>query len=157
MIDLGPEGGDEGGRTSRWLGGGETRPEATATGGEGAGRRLCSPAARAGRDVARIVARGTPEQVARVRCGSGRAERLVAFSCMGRGRCHSCAVKRAAVLIAFLREEVLADVGPAHWVLSIPKILRPHFLYHRQLLDRLCQTAYQRAREIGNSLSSPSG
>ena len=61
---------------------------------------------------------------ARVRCGACRAEFLVAFSCKGRGLCPSCATKRAAALAAFLREEVLADVGHAQWVFSIPKMLR---------------------------------
>jgi len=85
---------------------------------------------------------------ARVRCGACHAEFLVAFSCKGRGLCPSCAAKRAAALAAFLREEVLADVGHAQWVFSIPKMLRPYFLYHRPLLGRLCQAAYQTAREM---------
>ena len=85
---------------------------------------------------------------ARVRCGSCRAEYLVAFSCKGRGLCPSCAAKRAAALAAFLREEVLADVGHAQWVFSIPKVLRPYFLYHRPLLSRLCRAAYETAREM---------
>jgi len=59
-----------------------------------------------------------------VRCGACHAEYLVAFSCKGRGLCPSCAAKRAAALAAFLREEVLADVGHAQWVFSIPKMLR---------------------------------
>jgi hypothetical protein len=61
---------------------------------------------------------------ARVRCGTCHAEFLAAFSCKGRGPCPSCAAKRAAALAAFLREEVLADVGHAQWVFSIPKMLR---------------------------------
>ena len=85
---------------------------------------------------------------ARVRCGACRAEYLVAFSCKGRGLCPSCAAKRAVALAAFLREEVLADVGHAQWVFSIPKMLRPYFLYHRPLLGRLCQVAYQTAHEM---------
>ena len=40
----------------------------------------------------------------------------------GRGLCPSCAAKRAAALAAFLREEVLADVGYAQRVFSIPKM-----------------------------------
>ena len=85
---------------------------------------------------------------ARVRCGACRAEFLVPFSCKGRGLCPSCAAKRAAALAAFLREEVLADVGHAQWVFSIPKMLRPYFLYHRPLLGRLCRAAYDTAREM---------
>jgi hypothetical protein len=62
--------------------------------------------------------------------------------------CPSCAAKRAAALAAFLREEVLADVGHAQWVFSLPKMLRPYFLYHRALLGRLCRAAYETARAM---------
>ncbi len=92
----------------------------------------------------------------RVRCGACHAEFLVAYSCKGRGLCPSCAAKRAAALAAFLREEVLADVGHAQWVFSIPKMLRPYLLYHRPLLGRLCQVAYKTAREMIGA-ASPDG
>jgi hypothetical protein len=85
---------------------------------------------------------------ARVRCGACRAEFLVAFSCKGRGLCPSCAAKRAAALATFLREDVLADVGHAQWVFSVPKMLRLYFLYHRALLGRLCRAAYRTAQEM---------
>lgn len=55
--------------------------------------------------------------LASVRCGACRAEYLVAFSRKGRSLCPSRAAKRAAALAAFMREEVLADVGHAQWVL----------------------------------------
>ena len=83
-----------------------------------------------------------------MRCGACHAEDLVAFSCKGRGLCPSCAAKRAAALAAFLREEVLADVRHAQWVFSLPKMLRPYFLYHRPLLGRLCRAAYETARAM---------
>ena len=73
---------------------------------------------------------------ARLRCSACAAEYLLAFSCKGRGFCSSCAGKRAAELAAFLREEVIEDVGHAQWVFSLPKMLRPNFLYHRPLLGR---------------------
>jgi hypothetical protein len=93
---------------------------------------------------------------ARVRCGTCRGEFLVAYSCKGRGLCPSCAGKRAAALAAFLREEVLAEVGHAQWVFSIPKMLRPYFLYRRPLLGRLCRAAYETAREM-IAAASPAG
>ena len=93
---------------------------------------------------------------ARVRCGGCHAEYLVAFSCKGRGLCPSCAAKRAAALAPFLREQVLAEVGHAQWVFSIPKILRPYFLYHRRLLGRLCRAAYETARAMIGA-ASPGG
>jgi hypothetical protein len=49
---------------------------------------------------------------------------------------------------------VLADVAHAQWVFSIPKMLRPYFLYHRRLLGRLCRAAYQTAREMIDAASS---
>ena len=94
---------------------------------------------------------------ARVRCGTCRGEFLVAYSCKGRGLCPSCAAKRAAALAAFLREEVLAEVGHAQWVFSIPKMLRPYFLYHRPLLGRLCRAAYETAREMIAAVSPGGG
>jgi hypothetical protein len=54
----------------------------------------------------------------------------VAFSCKGRGLCPSCGAKRAADLAAFLVDEVVEDVGHAHWVFTIPKMLRIYFLHH---------------------------
>jgi len=93
---------------------------------------------------------------ARVRCGACRAEFLVAFSCKGRGLCPSCAAKRAAALAAFLREDVLAEVGHAQWVFSIPKMLRPYFLYHRPPLGQLCRAAYDTARQLIGA-ASPAG
>lgn len=93
---------------------------------------------------------------ARVRCGTCRGEFLVAYSCKGRGLCPSCAAKRAAALAAFLRDEVLAEVGHAQLVFAIPKMLRPYFLYHRPLLGRLCRAAYDTAREM-ISAASPAG
>lgn len=88
---------------------------------------------------------------ARVRCSACQAEFLIAFSCKGRGLCPSCAAKRAA----FLRDEVLAEVGHAQWAFSIPKMLRPYF-HHRPLLGRLCRLAYRTAREM-ISAASPNG
>ena len=35
---------------------------------------------------------------------------------------------------AFLQEELLEDVGHAVWSFSIPKMLRPYFLFHRELM-----------------------
>jgi hypothetical protein len=93
---------------------------------------------------------------ARVRCGACGGEFLVGFSCKGRGLCPSCAAKRAAALAAFLRGDVLADVGHAQWVFAIPKMLRPYFLYHRPLLGRLCRAAYETAREM-IAVASPTG
>ena len=54
------------------------------------------------------------------------------LSCKVRGLCPSCASKRAAAVVACLREEVLAEVGHVQWVCPIPSMLRPYFLFHRR-------------------------
>jgi len=54
------------------------------------------------------------------------------LSCEVRGLCPSCASKRAAAVVACLREEVLAEVGHVQWVCPIPSMLRPYFLFHRR-------------------------
>jgi hypothetical protein len=71
---------------------------------------------------------------ARVVCPECRFEFLVAFSCKGRGLCPSCGAKRAAIFSQLLQSKILADVPHAQWVLTLPKMLRPYFLYHRELL-----------------------
>ena len=71
---------------------------------------------------------------ARVSCTECRAEYLVAFSWQRRGFCPSCAAKRGALFGAFLAEEVVEPVGHCLWTFTVPKMLRPYFLYHRDLL-----------------------
>jgi hypothetical protein len=75
----------------------------------------------------------------RVRCDECRAEFLVAFSCQRRGFSPSCAAKRGAMFGALLAEEVLEEVGHCLWTFTVPKMLRPFFLHHRELLGRLCR------------------
>ncbi len=38
--------------------------------------------------------------------------------------------KRAAIFSELLQHKILADVPHAQWVFSIPKMLKPYFLYH---------------------------
>ena len=77
-----------------------------------------------------------------------RSEFLVPFSCQRRGFCPSCAAKRAAIFGAFLREEVVEQVGHAMWTFTIPKLLRPYFLYRRELLGKLCRAAWETVSEL---------
>ncbi len=44
------------------------------------------------------------------------------------------AVERKAIFGALLQEEILEEVGDAQGVLTIPKLLRPYFLHHRELV-----------------------
>jgi len=99
--------------------------------------------------VARYLDCGIFERgFARIRCPDCATEFLLAFSCKGRGLCPSCGAKRAAEFAAFLQDEVVADVGHAQWVLTVPKLLRPYFIHHRELLGPLCAAAWQTVREL---------
>jgi hypothetical protein len=99
--------------------------------------------------VARYLDCGIFERgFARIRCPDCATEFLLAFSCKGRGLCPSCGAKRAAEFAAFLQDEVVADVGHAQWVFTVPKLLRPYFMHHRELLGPLCTAAWQTVREL---------
>jgi hypothetical protein len=80
--------------------------------------------------------------VARARCEDCGHERLIAFSCKGRGICPSCNTRRMAPphatyvargpraeLAAHLTDHVLPHLPVRQWVLSVPKRLRP-YLHH---------------------------
>jgi hypothetical protein len=107
--------------------------------------------------VARYLACGDPrEGFARLFCDSCKHTFLVAFSCRERGLCPSCAAKRGAELAAFLEHEVLAPVDHVQWVWTIPKMLRPYFLHHRDLMAELCRAAYETVAELmAASVSRP--
>ncbi len=85
---------------------------------------------------------------ARVFCDHCKDEYLLPYSCKCRGFCPSCNAKRAAAFVAFLKDELLQNVCHAQWVFTIPKMLRPYFLYHRELLGQLCQAAYETVKEL---------
>jgi hypothetical protein len=73
-------------------------------------------------------------------CG---AEYLRAFSCKCRGFCPSCSKRKSLDLSIFLEEELFRPVSHRHWVWSVPKMLRLHFLHHRELLPKLCGCAWK--------------
>lgn len=52
---------------------------------------------------------------ARFRCGTCHVERLVAFSCKGRGFCPSCGGRRMTERAAHLVDHVLPDVPVRQW------------------------------------------
>ena len=62
---------------------------------------------------------------ARVRCEDCGHERLLAFSCAGRGVCPSCNTRRMAEVAAHITDHVLPHLPVRQWVLSVPKRLRP--------------------------------
>jgi hypothetical protein len=61
---------------------------------------------------------------ARLRCTHCALERLVPFSCKGRGFCPSCGGRRMTECAARLADEVLPRVPVRQWVLSVPYRLR---------------------------------
>jgi hypothetical protein len=79
-----------------------------------------------------VLARG----FARVRCGACAFERLVPFSCKGRGFCPSCGGRRMTAQAAHLVDAVLPRVGVRQWVLSVPYRLR----YLLAFDHRLCRS-----------------
>ncbi len=60
----------------------------------------------------------------RVRCSSCPNEKLVAFSCKGRGVCPSCTARRMASTAAHLVDNVLPEVPYRQWIISFPKRVR---------------------------------
>ncbi len=61
---------------------------------------------------------------ARLRCDTCALERLVPFSCKGRGFCPSCGGRRMTERAARLVDRVLPHVPVRQWVLSLPHRLR---------------------------------
>jgi hypothetical protein len=99
--------------------------------------------------VARYLDCGVFERgLARAYCDTCRHDFVISFSCKGRGLCPSCAAKRGAKLAAFLEQEVLEPVQHVQWVFTTPKMLRPYFLHHRELIGELCRAAYETIREL---------
>jgi hypothetical protein len=47
-----------------------------------------------------------------------------------------------------LAEEVFEEVGHAQWVFVMPKMLRPYFLHHRDLLGGLAQAAWETVLQL---------
>ena len=87
-----------------------------------------------------VLARG----FARVRCGDCAYERLVPFSCKGRGFCGSCGGRRMTEQAAHLVDEVLPRVPVRQWVLSVPHRLR-YLLAWNHKLCRAVLAVYVRA------------
>ena len=85
---------------------------------------------------------------ARIFCDACKSEFLLAFSCSRRGFCPSCAAKRGAMFGAFLREEMVEEVGHCPWTFTVPKLLRPFFLHRRELLGQLCRAAWESVAEL---------
>ena len=70
---------------------------------------------------------------ARFQCGTCGLDRLVAFSCKGRGFCPSCGGRRMAERAAHLVDRVFPDVPVRQWVLSVPYRLRYRLAWDHDL------------------------
>src|SRR5262245_42631573 len=76
-----------------------------------------------------VLARG----FVRLRCPSCGHDRLLAFSCKGRGWCPSCGGRRMAETAAHLVDHVFPMVPVRQWVLSLPFALRYRMTYDSRL------------------------
>ena len=85
---------------------------------------------------------------ARLRCQACGAEKLLTLSCKQRGICPSCDAKRATAFAAFLKDELLENVGHKLFTFTLPKMLRPYFMHHRELLGELARLAYETLHEL---------
>ncbi|NBV34194.1 MAG: hypothetical protein EBR81_10535, partial [Proteobacteria bacterium] len=74
---------------------------------------------------------------ARIQCTACGLDALLAFSCKSRWFCPSCHQKNVLTSAEFLVARVLAPVHHRHYVLALPKMLRPYFQRHRVLLKHL--------------------
>ena len=70
---------------------------------------------------------------ARFRCTRCREERLVAFSCKGRGFCPSCGGRRMTERAAHLVDHVWPEVPIRQWVLTLPPRVRYALAWRRDL------------------------
>jgi hypothetical protein len=78
---------------------------------------------------------------ARVVCGTCKAEFLVGFSCRVRMLCPSCHAKRLTIWSEWLGEVLLENVPHRMITLTVPKRIRPFFLWDRKLLGLLARCA----------------
>jgi ribosomal protein S27E len=79
----------------------------------------------------------------RIHCAGCGHDRLVPFSCKGRGFCPSCGGRRMHEGAAWLCERVLPPVPLRQWVLSLPKVLRYLLAYDGKLCRAVARTAMQ--------------
>ena len=82
--------------------------------------------------------------LARFRCTGCGTDRLVAFSCKGRGFCPSCGGRRMTERAAHLIDHVLPRAPVRQWVLSLPFELRYRLAWDHELC-RAALAVYTRA------------
>lgn len=88
------------------------------------------------RELQAFTGCGDPRRgFARFRCDACHFERLVPFSCKGRGFCPSCGGRRMADLAAHLVDNIFPDAPARQWVLTLPFWLRARVAYDASLLN----------------------
>ena len=85
----------------------------------------------------------------RVHCDTCGVDRLVPFSCKGRGFCPSCTGRRMSDTAAHLVDRVFPTVPIRQWVLSLPFALRYRLAYDKSLVRDVLQVF---ARAVFGSL-----
>ncbi len=101
----------------------------------------------------------------RVHCDTCGEDRIVPFSCKGRGFCNSCGGRRMADTAAHLVDRVFPEVPVRQWVLSLPFSLRYRLAYDARLVSEVLRIFVQavfrslagRAREHAGVLRSQCG
>ena len=109
------------------------------------------------RELRTYLACGIPAHgFLRVRCEACRRERLVPFSCKGRGFCPSCGGRRMADTAAHLVDRVLPAAPVRQWVLTLPWALRYRMAFDaaltsavlRELVRAVFASQRRRARAL---------
>jgi hypothetical protein len=94
---------------------------------------------------------------ARVVCPECKAEFLIGFSCKTRF-CPSCHAKKLTLWSNRLVEELLTPIPHRMFTLTVPKRIRPFFLWDRKLLGSLAQCASESIKQFYRLiLSDPTG
>jgi hypothetical protein len=92
---------------------------------------------------------------ARIRCDACAAERLVAFSCKGRGVCPSCNASRMVGVAAHLTDHVLPPLPLRQWVFSLPKRIRPFLPHDPRLAGDVLRVLLRGIRTVLRRASPP--
>jgi hypothetical protein len=104
-----------------------------------------------------VLARG----LVRVHCDFCGLDRVVGFSCKGRGWCPSCGGRRMADTAAHLVDRVLPDVPVRQWVISVPPALRYRLAYDAALLGKVfgifARVVFQLLRRKARGSGIPQG
>lgn len=77
----------------------------------------------------------------RLQCPDCRHEFLLAFTCKQRGLCAACHQRRVLPEAPFIADEVCTEVPHRHLVLTIPRLLRGHFIGQPAALGELALAA----------------